>query len=69
MDTSHMLLHQLTQEVIDSIGKKDWISAKSKIKIAKDYITELTDYATKDNSLVSLKKYTLLLDTLETKIP
>jgi hypothetical protein len=68
MNVNENLLHQMTQELIDAIGKNDKEVAVKKLEATQFYLEQLMDYATTDEALVSLNKYDVLLKSLAQKI-
>ena len=68
MNTTENLLHQMTQELIDAIGKKETDVAHKKLLATQFYLEQLIDYATTDEALVTLNKYDVLLKSLAEKI-
>lgn len=63
-----MLLHQLTQEVIDCVGDKKYESVANKIFAARELINVILDNSESDELIMELDKYSKLLDLMESKM-
>lgn len=68
MDVQKMLLHQLTQEVIDNVGENKFESATNKIFAARELINVILDNSKSDTLILELDKYSKLLNLMESKI-
>lgn len=68
MEVQKMLLHQLTQEVIDSVGEKKFEAVKNKIFAARELIHVILDNSVSDELIMELDKYSKLLDMMESKV-
>lgn len=55
------------QKVIDSLVAKDKKKTTLHLDEARELLEELTDYADKDEDLIELSRYRILLDQLEQK--
>jgi hypothetical protein len=56
------------QEIIDLMVKKDFIKANFKLREAGEYLDELLDFSEKDEDLIEISKYKILLKQLQQKI-
>ena len=63
-----MLLHQLTQEVIDYVGEKKFEVVTNKIFAARELINVILDNSVSDELIMELDKYSKLLDMMEAKV-
>lgn len=63
-----MLLHQLTQEVIDCVGEKKFENVANKIFAARELINVILDNSESDDLIMELDKYSKLLDLMGSKI-
>jgi hypothetical protein len=56
------------QEIIDLMATKDIIKANFKLRDAGEYLDELLDFSEKDEDLIEISKYKILLKQLQQKI-
>jgi hypothetical protein len=68
MEVQKMLLHQLTQEVIDCVGEKKFENVTNKIFAARELINVILDNSESDDLIMELDKYSKLLDLMESKV-
>lgn len=68
MDVQKMLLHQLTQEVIDCVGEKKFEAVTNKIFAGRELINVILDNSVSDELIMELDKYSKLLDMMEAKV-
>jgi hypothetical protein len=61
-------LKNQVQEIIDLMAKKDFIEANFKLRDAGEYLDELLDFSEKDEDLIEISKYKILLNQLQQKI-
>ena len=61
-------LKNQVQEIIDLMVKKDFIEANFKLLNAGEDLDELLDFSEKDEDLIEISKYKVLLNQLEQKI-
>ena len=61
-------LKNQVQEVIDLMAKKDFIEANFKLLDVGEHLDELLDFSEKDEDLIEISKYKVLLNQLEQKI-
>jgi hypothetical protein len=61
-------LKNQVQEIIDLMAKKDIIEANFKFRDAGEYLDELLDFSEKDEHLIEISKYKILLKQLQQKI-
>lgn len=61
-------LKNQVQEIIDLMVKKDFIKANFKLREAGEYLDELLDFSEKDEDLIEISKYNILLNQLQQKI-
>ena len=61
-------LKNQVQEVIDLMAIKDFIEPNFKLRDAGEDLDELLDFSEKDEDLIEISKYKVLLNQLEQKI-
>ena len=61
-------LKNQVQEVIDLMAQKEFIEANFKLLDAGEDLDELLDFSEKDEDLIEISKYKVLLNQLEQKI-
>ena len=61
-------IHSEIQEIIDSIAKKEYKTANSKIELVNNKLNDLLDTSTDDEFLREISKYLVLVEHLQNKL-
>lgn len=61
-------IHSEIQEIIDSIAKKEYKTANSKIELVHNKLNDLLDTSTNDEFLREISKYLVLVEHLQNKL-